>query len=181
MKFCSKCDTNKSLSNFHKDNSQKDGHFRYCKECSKKRRKKRYSKNKDSILKQNAEYKVLNYDYIKIKNKEYYSKNIEIEKIRKAQWKKANSEYVNFWKSQRRAKKLLATPAWADKDKILEFFKEAQKLTEETGIKHHVDHIVPLVSKLVCGLHCEANLQVLTAFENLSKGNHYWPNMPWRD
>lgn len=47
-----------------------------------------------------------------------------------------------------------------------------------TGIKHDVDHVVPLRSKLVCGLHNEFNLAVIPASENRSKGNRYWPGMP---
>jgi len=37
---------------------------------------------------------------------------------------------------------------------------------------HHVDHIVPLVSQLVCGL------QILDAKANIEKGNRSWPDMP---
>jgi hypothetical protein len=47
-----------------------------------------------------------------------------------------------------------------------------------TGVKWQVDHIVPLISKLVCGLHNEFNLRVITAMENNVKGNRYWPDMP---
>ncbi len=48
----------------------------------------------------------------------------------------------------------------------------------KTGVPHEVDHIVPLQSKVVCGLHNEFNLRVITRRENLSKKNYFWPDMP---
>lgn len=51
------------------------------------------------------------------------------------------------------------------------FYAEALRLTRETGIRHEVDHIYPLQSDVVCGLHCEANLRVITKFQNQSKKN----------
>jgi len=44
-------------------------------------------------------------------------------------------------------------------------------MTKATGQPYHVDHVVPLISPVVCGLHTHTNLQVLPAFINLSKGN----------
>jgi len=41
-----------------------------------------------------------------------------------------------------------------------------------------VDHIVPLKSSTVCGLHTQANLQILPSVDNSRKGNHWWPDMP---
>ena len=63
--------------------------------------------------------------------------------------------------------KLQATPHWANQEVIKQIYKEAT----EKGM--HVDHIVPLNNPLVCGLHCEFNLQILPATENLRKSNKF--------
>lgn len=93
-------------------------------------------------------------------------------------WKRNNPHLVREANARRAAQQLQATPGWADKSAILKFYELAVQLTTATGVEHQVDHIVPLRSKIVCGLHCEANLQVLTRDENLAKGNRQWPNMP---
>lgn len=69
------------------------------------------------------------------------------------------------------------TPAWADRKKLREFWKRSMELTALTGIQHSVDHIVPLIHPLVCGLHCEANLEVKPLVENIKKSNNWWPDM----
>jgi hypothetical protein len=64
-----------------------------------------------------------------------------------------------------------ATPAWADLKAIEQFYVEADRLTKLTGVKNHVDHIYPLVSDVMCGLHVGLNLQVIPAAVNLRKSN----------
>lgn len=92
--------------------------------------------------------------------------------------REANKQRYVARGAARRAKKLAATPRWANLEKMENFYALAVLKTKATGIAYEVDHIVPLQSRIVCGLHCEANLQVITRQENQSKRNLLWPNMP---
>lgn len=93
-------------------------------------------------------------------------------------WQKENPGKANAANAARYAAKLMATPGWADLDKIAALYDTAERMRKETGVAYEVDHIVPLRSKVVCGLHCEANLRVIPSFDNRSKGNRHWPDMP---
>ena len=64
----------------------------------------------------------------------------------------------------RHARKLRAIPKWANLEKIKEIYRNRKE-------GFHVDHIIPLKGKNVCGLHVENNLQHLTAKENILKSN----------
>lgn len=87
------------------------------------------------------------------------------------EWREIQKAKRTAQSNKYRAAKLQAMPAWADKDQILAVYRNARDATTRTGIQHHVDHIVPLNGKGVCGLHIHINLQVLIAAENMSKGN----------
>ena len=71
----------------------------------------------------------------------------------------------------RYARQLKATPAWSDQAAIDDIYQIAWLLTQMTGVPHEVDHILPLKSSWVCGLHVPENLQVLTKSENSRKKN----------
>lgn len=105
-------------------------------------------------------------------------RNIEQDRQSSLRWQKQNPEKVNACTAKRRATRKNATPGWANEFFISEIYRLAKLRTEFTGIKWHVDHIVPLQSPIVCGLHVECNLQVIPAFENFSKNNRHWPDMP---
>lgn len=74
---------------------------------------------------------------------------------------------------KRQMLKLQATPSWVNYTRIEALYSLAAMLTRETGEKYHVDHIIPIKSKLVCGLHVYENLRVIPAKDNLLKGNKF--------
>ena len=76
------------------------------------------------------------------------------------------------------ARRKQAMPAWANEFFIEEIYDLARLRTKYLGIKHSVDHIVPMTSRLVCGLHVEHNLRVIPHVQNISKLNRHWPGMP---
>lgn len=64
-----------------------------------------------------------------------------------------------------------ATPGWVDWDAVTQMYAEAARLSWQTGVKHHVDHIVPIRGRNVCGLHVQNNMRVIPAFLNRRKSN----------
>jgi len=155
-----------------------------------------YAINKDKVLKNRAKYRMRNKDKIReyrINNKdsitaqraEYSSankgKNLEYRLANKARYIEyqknyliSNRDKINAKTAKRRALKLKATPSWLTKtdfDQIAELYTCAQMFKLYTGQEYHVDHIVPLQGKNVCGLHVPWNLQVIPAKENVTKSN----------
>ena len=133
--------------------------------------------NKVHLYERQQIWRANNSEKVAISTKKSKEKNKESILASGKKWRSKNKYKINEFKQRRQAQKLNATPSWADFDKIRWFYAEAKRLSNETGIKHHVDHIVPLKSKLVCGLHVHTNLQVLPALENQKKSNRSWPGM----
>lgn len=99
-------------------------------------------------------------EYDKIYHPKYFKK-----------YYKTNKSAVLARSHKRRAAEIQATPMWYEHEEIMNLYQECRDISVSTGIQHHVDHIIPLRGSNVCGLHCLANLQILTASDNLSKGN----------
>lgn len=76
---------------------------------------------------------------------------------------------------KRRIAKRKRTPIWSDKYEIEEIYQTAKRISLNTGIKHEVDHIIPLQGELVSGLHVPENLQIIPKRENRKKRNKYTP------
>ena len=120
------------------------------------------------------------------KNKPEYSRNYNKKRwmtqkdalqMRFKEWYANNAHVCVANSAKRYASKTNATPAWANPFFISEIYALARARTKHTKIQWHVDHIVPLRSKNVCGLHCEHNLRVVPASVNREKNNVYWPDM----
>ena len=155
-KKCSSCKETKSFSSFHKNQY-------ICKECKKILHKKRYSENKEHILTKNKLWRESNPKYME----DYYSSNT-------TKW--ASSR--RFWPSYNKNRKMQKTSKASWDLELTNFVtEEAHHLRGlrdvATGIKWHVDHVVPLNGKQVSGLHVWNNLAVIPAKENLQKGNKY--------
>jgi 5-methylcytosine-specific restriction endonuclease McrA len=87
------------------------------------------------------------------------------------QWQKSNMGKAVAKVKQYKLAKIKRTPMWADKEAIERMYIISDFLTNKLDEPHHVDHIIPLRGDFVSGLHCESNLQILTAEANRAKGN----------
>ena len=89
-------------------------------------------------------------------------------------WKVNNKTQIRADTKARRRKHREATPPWLtrkQKSEIRQLYQIAITMTQTTGEQYVVDHIVPLRSHEVCGLHVPWNLRVITQEENLKKSN----------
>ena len=185
----------------------KNGVVGGCVQCAKDMGAARYAANRESIKRRTRDYSVKNPEKNKIWQKTYrgknqeecnrrvavsraknpgasaaYSKayraaNPEVGKLYAKKYNLSNRGKKNAAWGAYRAAKLQATPSWADKFFIDEIYDLAQLRTKATGFKWVVDHIVPLRSDKVCGLHWEGNLAVIPEKDNILKGNRFWPDM----
>lgn len=65
-----------------------------------------------------------------------------------------------------------AAVPWANRRAMAAFYAQAAAIRAGGG-DATVDHIIPLNHTLVCGLHNEFNLQILTRDENIEKSNKF--------
>ena len=205
-KICPVCAELKSTTDFNKSSTAKDGYYHYCRDCSKKhfkawvkrpavivpegmkfcnsckesKDKALFNYNKDGKDGLHSRCKLCVASRVKLRkttDKDYAAKL----KLLAAEYTRKTSDRANAKSAQRRAKRISTLPKWVDSEYEKFFLEEIHNLAKlrekTTGIKWHVDHIVPLTSDVVCGLHCSDNLQLLTATENLMKANYWWPDM----
>jgi hypothetical protein len=132
-----------------------------------------------------------NKELAKERASKWQKENIERKREIRAKWRDANREHHNAYnreyfsnnkdkraayQGKRKAAQLQRTPKWlteSDLRMIEAKYSLAAMLTRETGIIHHVDHIIPLQGKKVSGLHVFSNLRVIPGTDNVKKSNSY--------
>jgi hypothetical protein len=165
LKKCWVCKTEKDTSLFGINKSKSTGLASECRECKRIKDREYAIKNKEVIKKRSKEWYYKNYEYA-----------IEQHRIRGKIWRQNNPDKNCAKSNKKRADKLQATPKWLTKEHLEEIkiiYRQAKELEKVFPWKQHVDHIVPLKNKDVCGLHVPWNLQILKAEVNISKGNKY--------
>ncbi len=175
MKICPKCKTSKEDTEFNKNKSNKSGLSSHCKVCIQESR----ATNKEAISAQQKSYREANRGRESQRKRAWYEANKEHTVTYYREYRKrrpeVNREYVN----RVRAQKKQGCIEWDDKELneliIKEIYAHCQYINELTGVKHEVDHILPMNGKQVSGLHHYSNLRVITADENRRKSNLYIP------
>ena len=178
-KRCIDCLVNMTLDKFSKNRTKKYGVQNCCKLCmsvrginARKADPLRVKAVKDKWVQKTS------LEYFRLKRRREYAANVEREREKASDYRKRNAAKVNADTVKRKVIKLSASPSWGNDFFIQEAYSLAQLRTKLFGFKWHVDHMVPLNSKLVCGLHAYTNLQVIPAIVNLTKRNFYWQDMP---
>ncbi|MBE9178688.1 hypothetical protein IQ268_08960 [Oculatella sp. LEGE 06141] len=133
-----------------------------------------YQRNRATFLFKRSLYRVENAEAVRASNRKYRLKNRD----RIAAWMK---QYVQDSRSRihRLSKTRYNTfrqsiPGWADFEAIQAVYIAAAQ-QRSMGFEVHVDHIDPLVSPLICGMHVHSNLQIIEAQQNQQKSNYFVP------
>ena len=146
-------------------------------------RKAYQEKNKEQIAAYKKEWAEINKSRVAARKKAWSDANKERAAAQQKKWREANPERRTEAHIRRRAAKQAGQSTFSEetKTKVKLLAKERRALRKEGKI-FHIDHIVPLKATafglhVACGLHTDANLQLLPEKENLEKGNRWWPDM----
>jgi 5-methylcytosine-specific restriction endonuclease McrA len=105
--------------------------------------------------------------------KEAYNNSAEGKAQKRAYEKSAKGKATKKRKEARRRQAESMIPLTKEERQQLIILEQKRlHLTETTGIEYHLDHIVPLAKG---GIHHPINLRIITAEENLSKGDKVTP------
>ncbi len=175
LKTCKRCGSAKAASEFRADPRYASGFGSWCCACHRQRNSEWARENRARLTAKAVEWRRDNPGKVKDVNVRHKRANKPRLAAEHAAWAKANRDKRRATDAKRKAAKLMATPSWADQAAIAEIYRRATEIERATGDRMHVDHIIPLQHPLVCGLHCEANLQILPGSVNEAKRNKFEP------
>ena len=161
LKSCSKCKKDKATSEFSPRKGRKSKFQSQCKECMNAATKARRDAYPDKVA---------------AEAKRFFEANRESEKLRCKVYRENNKDVIAAQAALRRSKIKNATPPWVTKQHkqdMRAMYTLAKKYKTVFGQDYHVDHIVPLSGKNICGLHVPWNLQLLLASVNHRKSNKH--------
>lgn len=173
FRVCPMCKENLPKACFGKDNFRANGLSVYCINCNQTRMRAWVAKNLEKKRAHDKAYYEAHRERYRAQMKEYIARNAEILDEYHRRYRRDNAGKIAANNIARIRSERQATPSWANFEKINAIYAEAKRLFELDGIERHVDHVVPIKHKLVCGLHVEHNLQILTAAENMAKKNRF--------
>jgi hypothetical protein len=189
MKTCTVCHETKPLSAFQpRPALGPTAFYAACRECRRaynnayqkagKRKSyhaKLYVENRDEIDRRNSAWQKANRESCCERVRRYRAKDIEASRARTRKshkkWRQNNPAKWSAISRKHALQKIRAVPAWANHFFIEEAYDLARRRSRLLGSKWHVDHVVPLRGKAVCGLHVEHNLAVIPGRQNMLKGN----------
>ena len=182
MKLCSCCNTEKENAEFYRKDKNTGRLSSYCKKCHNIKVSKWQNENRDKVrayVRKSCK-KAYAADPDKYKNK---SKEKRLKDPQKARYI-VNKSYKKIYTTrhtEERARnnyniacRRMATPKWLtaiQKAQIKEYYEIAKAREMQTGIKYHVDRIMPINGLNSSGPHVPWNLQILSASENCAKKN----------
>ena len=184
MKYCKKCGIEKSITEFNRDPTRRDGRHPYCRSCKSsihaewraanpekiaEKDAARYIANREKIIATNAAWYAENRDKAISARAAWYASNREKMAAHGAAWRAANPDACRIHHQNRRARKRSnggrLSPDIADRLFKLQRGKCAC-CGNPLGNDYHLDHIMPLA---LGGTNTDGNMQLLTAKCNLQK------------
>jgi hypothetical protein len=194
-KKCTSCGWIKPIDSFHRRPYPRQDRQASCNSCRGVKQKKYLAsiteeeKHRQKLVRQ--KWKSENKDKVKeaarISNAKNPTRGMDWAKNNKdrmralcKKWRDMNPDKIGARNSTYRMSKLNGSTSWEpelDEFVVSEAYLLSSIRSRLFGTKYAVDHIVPLVSEKVCGLHNAYNLSVITLSENVRKSNRFWPDM----
>lgn len=194
MKRCYTCKTTKPCSAFGKQTRSKDGLRGECKDCrwsyqllNLEKRREYKAKNAEHISAKTKEWRERNAEHIAAYdrrnrerdlawNKAYRERNAEARKAYNREYSQKYPERLRANVVTRRARQQNSQPVClnpSDKATIRRCYAVSRMFRDLFGIDAHVDHVLPLAGRDVCGLHVPWNLRIIDGTKNRQKAFHW--------